>query len=227
MKFKLIYAALILSMISGIAQAGFPGVMDVAKGVGTGGIDSEGSHSVEQNVVAFLKVAGEVDGLINNSSDVLFKAIATKEDIEAHDRKIKAATEITDPKGRNTALRTVQDEELTALANLDFEAKEKAGTQKIDKHKQQVIGASIYNFKLAILKDQLLMDIGNQWIVSENSNPLTAQKLAPIKEVISSISSRMDNMKKVAGGIKDLGAAVNLDNLPTSASDSPMSTTVD
>lgn len=226
MKFKLILTLLILSMMSEIAHAGFPSFLDIAKGVGTGGIDSGGSHGVEQNVEAFLKVASDVDGLVVTSSDVLFKAVAAKEEIDTHDRKVKAATEIVDQKVRAAALRTVQDEELVALASFDYETKAKNIGPEMDKQKQQLIGASICNFMLGLLKYQLLIDIGNKWVSSENLNQLTAQKLAPIKDETSSISLRMDNMKKIASGIRNLGAAVKLDYFPTSASDSPMPATI-
>ena len=236
MQFKLIFVSLILSMMSGMAHAGFagfsgltgfPSFMDISKGVGSGAIQSGENNDVEKNVEAFLKIAGDVNALMVQSSDVLFKAVATEEDIEAHDREVKAATEIADPKERNAALRKVQDEEQVALANFDYAAKAKKMEKEMDKQKRQLIGASIYNFILGMLKDQLLMDIGNNWISSANSNPAMAPKFAPVKDVIASISSRMDKMTKIASGIRNLSAVVKLDNLPTSPSDTPMSTSVD
>ena len=218
MKFKIILVLFILSMMTGVAHAGFPGFTDITKGVGNGGIGSGGRNTIDQNVEAFLKIAGDVNDLIVASSDVLFKTVATDEDIEAHNREVKAANELADPKERNAALRKIQEEELVVLANIDYAAKVK----NTDQQRQQLIGASIYNFTLGVMKDRLLIDIGKKWISLEDSNQIRTTKLASVKEVIGSISSQMDSMKKIATGIKNLGVEVNLDSLPTSASDTPM-----
>jgi hypothetical protein len=172
-------------------------------------------------VDALLKTADEADSLIRRSSDALFKAVASKDELDAHAEKIKAANEIADPKEKEAALKKASDDEQAQLAKVDFAAKSEEAKKTLDAKQKAQMGAAIYNFNLGILKDMELLERGQSVIESVFENPMAMTKLTRLKDVMSSVSSQMGNFTTIASGLQKMSSVVKLEALPTKSSDQP------
>jgi len=186
-----------------------------------GGGAKSAASSNAGDVDAFLKTAEEADGLVRKSSDTLFQAVATKQQLDAHADVVKAANAVTDPKEKEAALKKASDDQQAQLAKVDYAAKSDEMKKSMDAKKSAQVSASIYNFTLGMLKNKETMEKGQGIIASISGNPMAISKLGKAKDVVSSVSSQMGNISTIASGIQKLSAVVKLDALPTKASDAP------
>jgi hypothetical protein len=188
--------------------------------LGGGGLFGD-SKSNAGDVDAFLKTASEADGLIRQSSDALFKAVATKEELDAHADKMKAANEVADPKEKEAALKKAEDDQQAQLAKVDFAAKAVEAKTSMDAKQKAQTGTAIYNFTLGMLKDMELLERGQGVVSSISGNPMAITKVLKVKDVLSSLSSQMSNISTIAAGVQKMSSVVKLDALPTKSSDQP------
>lgn len=192
--------------------------------LGGGGLFGDSKSNAKTSagdVDAFLKTADEADGLIRQSSDALFKAVATKEELDAHADKMKAANEVADPKEKEAALKKAEDDQQAQLAKVDFAAKAVEAKTSMDAKQQAQTGAAIYNFTLGMLKDMELLERGQGVVSSISGNPMAITKVLKVKDVLSSLSSQMSNISTIAAGVQKMSSVVKLDALPTKSSDQP------
>ncbi len=215
--FVLVSAVSLIALSTSAANAQFGGLLS---GGALGGSKTDSKANIG-DVDAFLKTADEADVLIRQSSDSLFKAVASKEELDAHADKIKAANEIADPKEKEAALKKASDDEQAQLAKVDFAAKSEQAKKTMDAKQKAQTGAAIYNFTLGMLKDQELLSRGQGIISSISGNPMAITKLAKVKDVMSSISSQMGNITTIASGLQKMSSVVKLEALPTKSSDQP------
>lgn len=215
MKKRLLVASIVsLTVLASFqVHAQFGGLMG-------GGLKSATSSNAS-DVDAFLKTAEEADALIRKSSDILFQAVATKQQLDAHADVVKAANAMTDPKEREAALKKASDDQQALLAKVDYAAKSEEMKKSMDAKKSAQVSASIYNFMLGMLKNKETLDRGQGIIASISNNPMAISKLGKAKDVVSSVSSQMGNLSSIASGIQKLSSVVKLDALPTKASDVP------
>ena len=212
MKKVLFFAAAIGLAVSMSANAQFGGLLGGSKS------DSKGASAAD--VDGFLTAAA--DSLIRKSSDTLFSAVASKQEIDKYNEDLTAANALTDPKEKDAAIKKAQDDSQAVLAKEDFAKKTDELKKTADAKKKQQVGAAIYNFVLGALKDKELLDRGQGIISSISSNPMMVTKLGKVKDVVGSISSQMGNVSTIASGIQKMTSVVKLDSLPTKASDQPV-----
>ncbi len=174
------------------------------------------------DIDAFLKTAADAEGLVRKSSDVLFQAVATKDQIAQHDAQVQAANAIADPKEKEAALKKAADDEQAQLAKVDYAASAKTMSANLDAKKKAQVGSAIWNFMLGMMKDKELIDQGQGIIASVSSNPMAATKVVKAKDVVSSISSQMGNITKIAAGLQKLASVVGIDKLPSKSSEAPV-----
>lgn len=184
-----------------------------------GGSKSEAKPS--HDVDGFLRTADEADELVRKSSDALFKAVATKAEIDAQEDKIKAANAIQDPKEREAALKQASDDQQAQLAKADFAAANAAISKEKDAKKKAHTSAAAYNFTLGMLKDREVLEIGQSLISSMSGNPMALLKLGRVKDVVSSLSGQMSNISTIAAGVQKMSSVVSVSALPTKSSDKP------
>ena len=214
MKKVLFFAAAIGLAVSMSANAQFGGLLGGSKS------DSKGASAAD--VDGFLTAAADADSLIRKSSDTLFSAVASKQEIDKYNEDLTAANALTDPKEKDAAIKKAQDDSQAVLAKEDFAKKTDELKKTADAKKKQQVGAAIYNFVLGALKDKELLDRGQGIISSISSNPMMVTKLGKVKDVVGSISSQMGNVSTIASGIQKMTSVVKLDSLPTKASDQPV-----
>lgn len=184
-----------------------------------GGSNSESKPT--QDVDGFLKSADEADELVRKSSDSLFKAVATKAELDAQEDKIKAANAMQDPKEKEAALKKASDDQQAQLAKADFAAANAAISKEKDAKKKAHTSAAAYNFTLGMLKDREVLAIGQSLISSLSGNPMAILKLGRVKDVVSSLSGQMANISTIAAGVQKLSSVVSVSTLPTKSSDKP------
>jgi hypothetical protein len=194
------------------AQFGQIGAM-----LGVGQTDSAPSYDVD----GFVKTADEADVLVRKSSDTLFKALATKDELDAHEDKLRAANTITDPKEKEVALKQASDDQQAKLAKVDFAAANAEAGKKMDAKKKALVSAAAFNFTLGMLKDRELLEVGKSLLASLSSNPLAILKMGKVKDVVSSVSGQMSNIGTIASGLYKMSSVVKVQALPTKSSEKP------
>lgn len=214
-------AALALGMSSQIQAFGLGGLGNLV-----GGVTSGGGANAGQQIDDFLKTADEAHALTSKSVQILADALLTKEANDKLKADMEAAKAIQDPKEREANIRKVEADSLAALAKIDYEKNAKVKEIENDKKKQAQVGASIYNFMLALLKDKELVEKGSYLASSVSSNPLLITKLGKVTDVVTSISGQMGNMAKVASGLQKLSSVAKVTALPTKATDAPKEDTL-
>lgn len=189
-------------------------------GIGAG--NSSADQAKGPDIDTFLKTAETADGLVRKSGEVLFQAVATKDELAAHEANVKAANVVADPKEKEAALKKAAEDQQATLAKVDFNERAKVASTNLDAQRKKQVGSAIWNFTLGMLKNKELLEQGKGVVSAASSNPMAATKLIKAKDVMSSVSSQMGNIGKIATGIQKLSAAVGVDKLPTKSSDTPV-----
>jgi len=187
-----------------------------------GKTNSAGSGNVEADIKAFLQTADEARTLTGQSAFSLGQALLTKTEMEAAAAALAAANAITDPKEKEVAKAKVMTDVQAQLAKVDFDAAAKELAKANDKKKNALIGNSMFNFVLGLLKDKELASRGSALASSVASNPMLLSKAGEVKDVLSSLSSQMGDMGKIATGLQKMATTIKSVPLPTSASAAPV-----
>ena len=187
-----------------------------------GKTNSAGSGNVEADIKAFLQTADEARTLTGQSAFSLGQALLTKTEMEAAAAALAAANAITDPKEKEVAKAKVMTDVQAQLAKVDFDAAAKELAKANDKKKNALIGNSMFNFVLGLLKDKELASRGSALASSVASNPMLLSKAGEVKDVLSSLSGQMGDMGKIATGLQKMASTIKSVPLPTSASAAPV-----
>jgi hypothetical protein len=113
------------------------------------------------------------------------------------------------------------------LATVDWDAEQQRMQADVDAERNHHLGIAIYNFMLAVLKDEQLVATGKGLLGSIGANPMQAMamvgKLGALKDATWSLASQMGNLSHIATGIPKLMTVAKVDQLPASASETPRS----
>lgn len=184
--------------------------------------NSNGSGNAEADIKSFLQTADEARKLTSQSAFALGKALLTKEQMQAADDALAAAKKIANSGEREAAESTVVVDLQAQLAKVDYEAAAKDVAKANDKKKTALIGNSMYNFVLGLLKDKELVARGSALASSAASNPMLLTKVGEVKGVLGSLSGQMGDMTQIATGLQKMSGAIKSVPLPTSASAAPV-----
>jgi len=185
-------------------------------------IGKQGSGNADADIKNFLQTADDARKLTGQSAFSLGQALLTKADMEAADAALAAANAITDPKEKEAAKAKVVTDVQAQLAKVDYDAAAKEIAKSNDKKKTALIGNSMYNFVLGLLKDKELANRGSALASSAASNPMLLTKVGDVKDVLASLSSQMGDMGKIAVGLQKMASTIKSVPLPTSASAAPV-----
>jgi len=169
---------------------------------------------------AFIKSAQEADALMNNSVGSLFKALTSKNDQAQVEEQQKAANAATDPKAKAVLVEKIQESQLAGIAAANANKSFDSDIGKLDATKKANLGASAFNFMLALLKDKDLIGQAQGLISSLSSNPMNIGKLGAIKDASGNLSSQMTAASNVAGMMPKIFKAVKVE-APTKADEKP------
>lgn len=172
----------------------------------------------------FIKSAQDADTLMNNSVGSLFKALASKKDQAAVEERKKAANTATDPKEKAALQAAVIKSELAAVEEAASVKNFDSDIAKFDANKKANLGASAFNFTLALLKDKDLVEQAQGLISSLSSNPMNMGKLGAIKDASANLSSQMTAATKLASVMPSIFKAVKME-APTKSDASAMKDT--
>jgi len=180
------------------------------------------SGNVDADIKSFLQTADEARQLTGQSALSLGQALLTKTEMEAAETALAAANAIADPKEKEAAKAKVVTDVQAQLAKVDFDAAAKELAKANDKKKNALVGNSMFNFVLGLLKDKELASRGSALASSAASNPMLLAKAGQVKDVLSSLSSQMGDMGKIATGLQKMATTIKSVPLPTSASAAPV-----
>lgn len=180
------------------------------------------SGNVDADIKSFLQTADEARQLTGQSALSLGQALLTKTEMEAAEAALAAANAIADPKEKEAAKAKVVTDVQAQLAKVDFDAAAKELAKANDKKKNALVGNSMFNFVLGLLKDKELASRGSALASSAASNPMLLAKAGQVKDVLSSLSSQMGDMGKIATGLQKMATTIKSVPLPTSASAAPV-----
>lgn len=181
---------------------------------------------------AFLAKAQRSEALINQSSDSLFKAVASKEEQAKMEELQMKLNETTDDKEKNALRHQITESE---LATIDKKAKDKQVQEEAkqwDANKKAHVSNAFYNFSLGALQAGLLVPEGTSIANSIASNPVNAARLAiklnTVYDSVKSIGGILGNTTKVIGAMKPLMTAANIKvKSPATATESPVDASKD
>jgi len=189
-----------------------------AQAIDLGGLT--GAKSAPADVDGFLNSAKQASGLVYQSSDLLWKATASKEEIEKIEAERKAANEISDPKEKAAKLKQIDADEQAQLAAA-LEDKEKQNKlTKAKGEKQKNINGALYNFVLGGLKDSQLIEQGGGLVKNLTGNIANLSKLGQVKDILGEVKGQFDTVTKISGAITKLASSAKID-MPKSASEAP------
>ena len=212
----------IIGMTLSISQANAFGLGDlgnIAK-VATGSAKAEAaatSSNVTGHLDSFLATAKEADTLITASSDTLFKTMVPQKEVAAHNAKVLAANNITDPAKRAEILQQLLAEQMARLSQVDWDKQARETPKLLNAEQKVAVTTAIYNFTLGTLKDKELLVQSKGLIGAVRSNPLLLMRVGELTDVSGSISNQLATATSIAAGLPKLASAVGLGALPTSA----------
>ena len=217
MKFQnIVLAAALAAAIAPQAYAVDFGLPKIGKS------SNAGSGNVEADIKTFLATAGEARQLTSQSAFALGQALLTKEDMEAAAAALAAANAIADAKEKEAAKAKVEQDLNAKLAKVNYEAAAKELAKANDRKKNALVGNAMFNFALGLLKDKELASRGSALASSAASNPMLLAKAGQVNDVLSSLSSQMGDMGKIATGLQKMATTIKSVPLPTSASAAPV-----
>jgi hypothetical protein len=221
MKLRLtLFSVLGISLLTA-AMAGAWGIPSLP---GTSSLPISTSASADPD--AFLAKAKNAESLVDKSSDLLFKAVASKAEQEKMEVMKKKLNETEDDKEKNALRQQITESE---MATIEKSSKDKELLQKanqMDSKKKQQIGDAFYNLSLGSLQTAALVPEGTSIANSITNNPVNAVKLAvkakSVYDSVKTLGGLGSNITKVLGAIKPLMSAAKIETkAPGSASAKP------
>lgn len=174
----------------------------------------------------FLAKAKSAETLVGKSSDLLFKAVATKEEQARMEEMKTKLNETTDDKEKNALRQQITESEMATIEkrSKDRELLEKA--DQMDSKKKEQIGTAFYNLSLGSLQTAALVPEGTSIANSITNNPANAVRLAlkarSVYDSVKTLGGLGSNITKVLSAIKPLMSAAKIEaKTPSSSSDKP------
>ncbi|MFA6970548.1 MAG: hypothetical protein WC208_04015 [Gallionella sp.] len=214
-KTKLFIALLAISAASYAPHAMSFGLGDLG-----GGSTASTSTAAAGDPDAFVKSAKSAESLMNDSVTNLANALLSKKDSAGLAAQQKAANETTDAKDKGAKQLEVNKSKEAAINEALNNANLKNDIKKMDSKHKTLLGASAYNFMLALLQDQTLAEQAGGLISSLSGNPMNLGKLGGVKDAASSVSNQISSASKIATKMPDIFSAVGV-KAPESKDDKP------
>jgi hypothetical protein len=208
-----------------LALAGTAGAWGLPTMASLPSLGSASASSGDPDV--FLAKAKKSETLIEKSSHLLFKAVASKEEQAKQEEMLKKMNQTSDPQEKNAQLMLINESE---SATIQKDAASKAIQQEAknwDAQKKEQVSNALYNFSLGALQAGLLVPEGKAMASSIAGNPVNAARMAfklnSVYDSLKSIGGILVNSTKVVGALKPLMLAANIQvKLPTTATDKPV-----
>jgi hypothetical protein len=208
-----------LALVASPASAQFGGLRNM--------LPMGGMSAPARNVDGFLERAEQAELLTRISADAIYGAVESEADAAAVAAARKANAAIVDPREREAAERKLDAEVTATLATVDWDAQQQRMQANMDAERNHHLGVAIFNFMLAVLKDEELVATGKSMLGSIGANPMQAValvgKLGALKDATWALASQMGNLSHIATGIPKLMTVAKVDQLPASASEAPRS----
>lgn len=207
-------------LLAGAMTASFAGAWGLPSVLTTGSSSSYGDPD------DFLYRARSAEALTGKSADLLFKAVASKEEQAKIEEMQKKLNETSDDKEKNALRQKITESEMATIEKQSKDKKLQEDAKKWDEHKKKQVGSAFYNLTLGSLQATLLAPEGMKMADAIRSNPANAVRLAlKITSVLDSVKSLkgiVTNTAKVTTAIKPLMSAANIEaKAPSSAAEKP------
>lgn len=184
------------------------------------------STSVAADPDVFLAKAKRAEALVDKSSDLLFQAVASKEEQEKIEAMKMKLNETTDDKEKNALRQQITESEMATIEkrSKDKELLDKA--DQMDSKKKQQIANGFYNLSLGSLQTAALIPEGTSIANAITNNPANAVRLGlkakSVYESVKTLAGLGSNTTKVLRAIKPLMSAAKIETrAPSSATDTP------
>jgi hypothetical protein len=200
------------------AMPGAPAVPSVSSASRDGGATPE-------DIDSFLTTATVADVLVNEASLCLFRAVASKEQIERYEALVKAASAIQDPKEKQAKMEQANASVQATLLSADYAKTSEQLVAEANAKKNEATASAIYNLALGGLKDSELVSTGHK-LVSGVPSAAVADRVPLVSHTLARLRNQAQGLTKVMGRAKLLMSAVGLEALPTRASDAPRKITI-
>ena len=212
--------ALCAIFIAGLMTATFAGAWGLPSALTSGSSSSYGDPE------DFLRRARSAETLTGRSADLLFKAVASKEEQARVEEMQKKLNETTDDKEKNALRQQITETEMATIEKQSKDKKLQEDAKKWDDRKKKQVGYAFYNLSLGSLQAALLVPEGMKMADAIRSNPANAVRLAlkitSVIDCVSSLKGLITNTAKVTTAIKPLMSAADIEaKSPASAAEKP------
>ena len=134
-----------------------------------------------------MKEATNASGLVDAASISLYRAVASKNEVDALDAQISAANKLADPQEKKAKLEEINRSTLAKTANMKFNEIAEAVKKEHNDKKSAAINASLYNLGLGGLQDADLVSTGKKLVWERQAQRLQARFLRSSKQSKSSL----------------------------------------
>jgi type I site-specific restriction endonuclease len=211
-----------MAVVIGLLFAGMAGAWGLP-------VSLPGSGSSGADPDDFLRRAQSAEELTGRSADLLFKAVASKEEQEKMEELQKKLNETTDDKEKNALRHQITESEMATIEKRAADKELQQEAKKWDEKKKKQVSVAMYNLGLGSLQAALLVPEGMRIANSIRSNPVNAVRLAiklnSVVDALSALNGTISNTAKVTSAMKPLMSAAKIESkAPTSAADTPKDT---
>jgi len=197
-------------------------LVGTAFGFGLPSLGGGGSSKPAGDPDAFLAKSQASEKLVNNSANLLFGLVASKEaqaKIEAFQKKIAATT---NPDEKKSLIQEKCSSELNEISKASANKALEAEAKNWDSKKKEQAKAAVFNLALGAKMASELIPEGQNLSKSIQTNPMMATKLGSITSAIKSLGGVVSGSGKVLTALPPVLTAAKVDvELPKTATDKP------
>jgi hypothetical protein len=172
-----------------------------------GGVGGGGGASADPD--AFLKNANDARDLMQASLGHMTNALLSKDKAAEFKRQQDSANSITDPAEREAKNSEILKSEAAAVNEQLSNSDSKKKIDAMDAKHKASLGASAFNFALALLKDKALAE-QSSGLISSMTSPSNLSKIGRVKDAASSLSSQISIAADLAGKMPAVFSAVGV-----------------
>lgn len=223
--YLLVASIVCLLAITGVASAGMLDSMKSATGMGSGG----GGAVSRGDIDRIYKAATDAEALLQKAVDISFRMLASQDEIDKLNMRMKQIDGIQDPKEKEAELKKVEEDKMAAVLKASESAETKKKVASMDQKQKQRLGYTIYNLFLAGLRDTDVVLQSKALVQKIKGDPKAsvgfAGDITKLTGIINTVPTQADKISTVGSSMSKLASGNKIEVvMPKTASEAPKET---
>lgn len=181
---------------------------------------SKSSGNVETEVKDFTGKSAELAAIANASLVEINSAFRSEEEIASTKAALAKAEAMTDPKEKGAAMAKLNETESAAAAKNLKSADAEKKVKELSADKQKKMGASLFNFGIAVLKAPDLISKGKS--ILSAATITEAAKVLPVKDALPLLGRFVSDGGSTIAGFMKIAKGANIAVPEVTATSSPV-----